>query len=490
MGIKLISPELIVRDNLSENFWRQLIKRLYILAFVCSLILSSIVSGVLYLVRLDYMVIAVISFSFGLLSFLIASLLIKYATKPLWRILDTIIPFSRAIKANQIVPFHQAETEIIKQILSANNFCKQPIASPYATLNAALDRLNCGIIIINHFDEITNINNTANKLLNRQQKLPLIFDSNEPNIEQWLAECRQKEIHANHIWQSLELDTADQDQRQWFDIHANFNHNDENETILLITESLSDQKERQSAFEFTSYAAHELRGPITIIRGYLDILKTDFPDQTETGRVIIDRLIVAGNRLSGYINNILNAAKIDQRTFTTILKPTFPQQVINEVYDDISLRARTNQKELIVKVDPDLPQINIDAVSITQAITNLVDNAIKYSKDSELIELNVYSDNTDVHFQIKDKGIGMSEATLRNLFKRFYRSNQRQNQVSGTGIGLFITKSIVESNNGTISIDSKENEGSTFTISIPIKYNPNKKKNDSIFINNHGLIRK
>lgn len=489
MGVKFISPELIVRDNLSENLWRQLMRKLRGLMILFSIVIAGLLLAILYYLKTELILAITISLVVGLLMIISGMMVINLATQPLWNFLNAVFPFSRATKANQLIPFQQAEAEITNQLLSANQSITTLPASPYTVLNESLDRINCGILVIDHFDQIINANNFIRQLLNHDQKLPLIFNNDEPSIDDWIKKSRQKEIHANRIWQGLEFDTANRDQRRWFDVHANFNHNDQNETILLITESLSDQKERQSAFEFTSYAAHELRGPVTIIRGYLDILKTDFPDKTETGRIILERLIVAGNRLSCYINNILNAAKIDQRTFAASLKPTAPHRVIDEIYDDIYLRAKTNQKKLEISIESDLPLINIDIATMTQAVTNLIDNAIKYSKDDKPINISIFRDGDEINFQIKDHGIGMSTGTLRNLFKRFYRSYQRQDHVSGTGIGLFITKAIVEANRGKITVSSKVGIGSTFTISIPLDSSLSSSSSEAS-INNHGLIRK
>ena len=130
----------------------------------------------------------------------------------------------------------------------------------------------------------------------------------------------------------------------------------------------------------------------------------------------------------------------------------------------------------------------LDRTSLTQAITNLVDNAIKYSKSDDNIVIRVFRNNSEISFQVADRGIGMPSSVVDNLFKRFYRSQRTQNQVGGTGIGLFITKAIVDAHHGNITVSSEVNKGSTFTINLPI--DPDQASSPSGFIRNHGLVRK
>ena len=139
----------------------------------------------------------------------------------------------------------------------------------------------------------------------------------------------------------------------------------------------------QEDMDFIALAAHELRGPITVIRGYLDVIKNDLgnkftPDDLE----LFDRLQVSSERLAGYINNILNVSRYDRKQFQVHLHEESLTTIIKGLVPDLALRARTQHRKLIFRIPSDLPTIAADRTSLGEVITNLIDNAIKYSHEN------------------------------------------------------------------------------------------------------------
>jgi signal transduction histidine kinase len=114
-----------------------------------------------------------------------------------------------------------------------------------------------------------------------------------------------------------------------------------------------------------------------------------------------------------------------------------------------------------------LPTIDASHIQLTQLFTNLIDNAIKYSNEGGAIEVTAAMKGELVEFSVEDHGIGMPGNVVSNLFQKFYRSHRSRETVAGTGIGLYISKAIVESHGGTISVRSEDGRGSTFTVSLP-----------------------
>jgi signal transduction histidine kinase len=159
------------------------------------------------------------------------------------------------------------------------------------------------------------------------------------------------------------------------------------------------------------------------------------------------------------------------------------------IADDMSLRASSQNRLLSVAISTDLPNIAADRASLGEVISNLIDNAIKYSNEGSAINVTAEHVGDFVELSVVDHGIGMPGSVVKNLFQKFYRSHRSRETVAGTGIGLYISKAIVESHGGTISVRSAEGEGSTFTVAIPTYASLAEKLNSSNN-NNQGIISK
>jgi two-component system sensor histidine kinase SenX3 len=233
--------------------------------------------------------------------------------------------------------------------------------------------------------------------------------------------------------------------------------------ILLLREVRLN--ERQS--NFISAVTHELKTPVASLRLYLDTLQLrDLPvsrrdDFYRTMREDLDRL-------TGTINNVLNAAMYTDRR---ILDPQ-PLDLAKLVQRSIGLTLTRNQlaREAIEYQGPETLMLRGDAAALETAVLNLLDNAVKYSKDSVDVDVEVATNGDgQAHLRVRDHGIGMSRAHLRFIFNRFYRIGAEvRRSRTGTGLGLFIVKSVVSSHRGTISaVSPGADRGSTFTVTLP-----------------------
>jgi two-component system phosphate regulon sensor histidine kinase PhoR/two-component system sensor histidine kinase VicK len=255
--------------------------------------------------------------------------------------------------------------------------------------------------------------------------------------------------------------------------------------------------------DFIALAAHELRGPITVIRGYLDVLNGELqPVLRDDQKELFERLEVSASRLSGYVSNILNVSRYDRRHLKVHLREDKLDSIYATIADDLALRASTQNRLLNVTIPSDLPTVAADRNSLTEVMANLVDNAIKYSNEGGQVEVVAAVDGNFVTFNVTDHGIGIPSSVLSNLFTKFYRSHRSRQTVSGTGLGLYISKAIVESHGGHVNLSSAEGEGSTFGFSIPIystiadKLLANNNENQGImesgsgWIKNHSMIKR
>lgn len=334
----------------------------------------------------------------------------------------------------------------------------------------ALDATNCGFIVLGHDRSIVYNNAAAPVHIDTVGKktLGILFNGTD-TLDTWLNECEQHSVHAEHTWTRVADSLPDEENRRFFDVIASYDKGSANETVLTLVDRTATYNVSEQDLDFIAFAAHELRGPITVIRGYLDVLEDELStvlaaDQHELFR----RLTVSANRLSGYINNILNTSRYDRRHLKVHLNEDTVAGIYETIRDDMDLRAKAQNRLLTVSIPTTLPTIAADRASISEVLGNLIDNAIKYSNEGGVINVTAEARGEFVEVSVEDHGIGMPGNVVSNLFQKFYRSHRSRETVAGTGIGLYISKAIIESHGGTIGVRSEEGKGSTFTAALPI----------------------
>lgn len=358
-------------------------------------------------------------------------------------------------------------------------------------LSAALAQTTSSVIIFDPAGEITYASAKAPVRANPKGKLflDLMFDSGDITFEYWLRDCAKDKIDSQKIWTRIHTDPNSPSEPRIYDIAASYSRGSDTEVVLVIQDHTEQYLPDEKDLDFIAFAAHELRGPITVIRGYLDVFDDELSDiLTAEQRVLLGRLVVSANRLSTYVNNILNVSRYDKKHYQINLT----EQRLFDIYDsidhDMETRASTLGRLLAVDIPHDLPTVAADANSITEVLANLIDNAIKYSNEGGSIRIKAAAAGDFVEVSVRDNGIGMPDGVVRNLFHKFYRSHRSREQVAGSGIGLYISKAIVESHGGTISVRSSEDKGSTFTFSLPIYSTVEQKLKSSDNGNNKDVI--
>jgi signal transduction histidine kinase len=223
--------------------------------------------------------------------------------------------------------------------------------------------------------------------------------------------------------------------------------------------------ERQS--NFVSAVTHELKTPVASLRLYLDTLQMrDLPESRRDDfyRTMREDL----DRLNATINNVLNAAMYTDRPVVDPQPLDLARLVRRAV--DLTLTRHQLPRETFAYVGPESLRLRGDAQALETAVLNLLDNAVKYSKDKVEVEVEVGADGEgQARLRVRDHGIGMSRAHLRFVFNRFYRIGAEvRRSHTGTGLGLFIVKSVVKGHKGTVAVESAgPDRGSTFTVTLP-----------------------
>ncbi|PIP87197.1 hypothetical protein COW81_01420 [Candidatus Campbellbacteria bacterium CG22_combo_CG10-13_8_21_14_all_36_13] len=224
--------------------------------------------------------------------------------------------------------------------------------------------------------------------------------------------------------------------------------------------------------EFISMASHELRTPVTAIRGYASlILEGSFGEVNEEVKKSLSNINSSAKRLNLLVEDLLEVSRIEQGRIEVKSSPTDVNPIIAKTVEDLTVQAK--EKNLVLSYLPHsdkLPLINIDQDKFTQIIVNLIGNAIKYTKEGTVEVFTEVKDSGKIlEIKVKDSGVGMSANERKNLFGKFYRiQNESTKGIGGTGLGLWITKKMVDLMGGQITVDSIEKVGTQFTVSFPI----------------------
>jgi signal transduction histidine kinase len=211
--------------------------------------------------------------------------------------------------------------------------------------------------------------------------------------------------------------------------------------------------------------SHELRSPLTAISGYTDTLLHAGPWDDRTQREFLEVVALSASRLSGLVDNLLDAATLEAGTLRLQREPVRLERVAERVLAQRRLLASGHSLHLETR--PSLPLVDADPLRVEQVVANLVDNAIKYSPRGGPIRVRIAPRHDgQVEIRVTDRGRGIPSQHLQRLFERFYRVDGGAPGVKGAGLGLFICKSLVESHGGRIWAESQLGVGSTFVFTL------------------------
>lgn len=227
----------------------------------------------------------------------------------------------------------------------------------------------------------------------------------------------------------------------------------------------------QMKTEFVSIASHELLTPVSAIEGYLSmILDENIGKIDDQARGYLEKVYSSAKRLSNLIKDLLSASRIEADRMKFEPQSLDMDRMVTEAIDQLKFVAQGKKIELIYKAPTSsLPTIWADPDRVTQILMNLIGNAIKYTMDGSVTVAIKQPAKDRLDIEIQDTGIGMTKKEQAHLFEKFYRVDSPETTgIIGTGLGLYITKSIIEKMGGTISIKSAKGEGTTFTFTLPL----------------------
>ncbi len=480
-----------------QSFVKQLGKTLFI-----TMVFIGLATGIVVWVGLTFVdalgwplvLLAAIAVLFGL-SFWLSSVLSKKATEPLGFIQRAVLHVSPG--SNQMLPpdinelknGRELVTSMVSQVYQLA--ATRPTPAPANNLenptqahlegNTVLTNFPLPIFVANTKQNITFTNLAGVAYLGKHQMsevvgtnlystLDLSFVSDKDTFDQWLSECRASKVKAARTWEGAQLNLGEQLGVKRIDMAAYYNKNnpDGTEVVLVIFDKTATYNRGDDALNFVSLAVHELRTPLTMLRGYIEVFQEELHGKLEPElEDFMNKMEVASQQLSSFVSNILNVARVEENQLFLKLHETDWGKDLKQIISDMALRAQVHGKKIELHIQPNLPMAAVDAISMYEVIGNLIDNAIKYSRDNDLIIVRTYlNDTAQIETTIQDFGIGIPDSIIDKLFEKFYRSHRSRSRIGGTGLGLYLCKAIITAHGGNIWVKSKEGEGSTFGFTL------------------------
>jgi len=239
----------------------------------------------------------------------------------------------------------------------------------------------------------------------------------------------------------------------------------------LITKGFEDLAQaNRLKTEFVSIASHQLRTPLTGIKWTINLIhqSKDLPHKELLER--IDEIKENNQRMIKLVNDLLDVARVEQGRLTLKPQKTLLDEIIHSLMEEYKALAKASNLKLILESESELPPLIMDPQGISLVFRNLLDNAIRYTKGGGIIRIKLTKKPNLIRCEIQDNGVGIPEKDQKNIFQKFFRSqNVLKYQTVGTGLGLFIAKAVIEESKGKIGFWSEENKGTTFWFELPIK---------------------
>jgi len=233
--------------------------------------------------------------------------------------------------------------------------------------------------------------------------------------------------------------------------------------------ALAEQQGYAKLTDVTSVISHQLKTPLAGMKSSLEVLLAgDLGEISKEQKEYIQLTLGNVNKMILLVKDLLDVSRIDEDRF--VLKPEKSNvvELVKDAIGELSTFAQAKNTEIVLDAEPDIPPLTIDAIKIKQVIDNILYNAIRYNKGKGRIEITLKNNDGTVLLSCKDNGVGISEEDKKMIFNKYYRSPRVISLApDGTGLGLYISKAIIEKSGGTIWFESLEGKGTIFYFTLP-----------------------
>ncbi|WP_432798842.1 sensor histidine kinase [Poriferisphaera sp. WC338] len=242
-------------------------------------------------------------------------------------------------------------------------------------------------------------------------------------------------------------------------------------SVMLVIEDITQQRVAEEArHEFVAQATHELRTPLTNIRLYLETAIDDGDSDPKMRENCLNVINQETGRLERIVSDMLSVAEIEAGSMQLTRDDVRVEDEISTIERDYQALAEEKKISLIFERPPKLPVIQGDREKIIGALHNLIGNALKYTPDGGRVNVIVESSDRELSVEVRDTGLGISEQDQKHVFEKFYRAQDRRIKgITGSGLGLALAREMVRMHGGDITLESELDQGSTFTMTIPLQ---------------------
>lgn len=428
--------------------------------------------------------IALTAFIIFAVSIPLAIILVLIATKtvinPIRELADGVIrmsqgDFSRPIEArgndelSVLARLFNNMADNLRALLERIRAKNVSLLAEQAKLQAVLDTIADGVIVLDHEQNIVLSNKTMASFVNAQDQSALrgknwlnvftLYYEDEPFNSDLL---KGDTVYFHDVLMRVG------DEQKFIDITAIRILNDPNGIVFILTvQDTTPRRELENMkLDFVSMAAHELRTPLTAISGYLKLINDDETSNEE--RESFTNLANSNaNMLESLINNMLSLSRIERNALVVHKKPVNWSELVREEVESLKFMASTRNIEMEVELPEEPLKVWGDAIALREVLANLINNAVHYSEDNQKVLIKAEQVDDTIKTTVSDHGIGIPERLHSKLFTKYYRAKGGlATNSQGTGIGLFISKSIIDAHGGSINFDSTFGQGSDFYFSV------------------------
>lgn len=246
-------------------------------------------------------------------------------------------------------------------------------------------------------------------------------------------------------------------------------HNKPTGAIEVFRDITHDIRSDKMKTEFISVASHQLRTPLSAINIYSRMLNDGMAGELNPDQLtFVDSILASVDRMNHLINTLLNITRIEAGGVNVKISTVELQDLASEILHETTPAAKKKSLRIVNRIDEETPAIDTDALLVREVFANLLSNAVKYTPAGGSITVTLASKQNALVFSVRDTGFGIPVSAQKHIFTKFFRAdNILAEDVSGTGLGLYFTKTIAESLNGELWFESTESVGSTFYFSLP-----------------------
>ena len=350
---------------------------------------------------------------------------------------------------------------------------ERQIAGRESGTQTILGAMQDGLLVVDARRRITLMNSTFQKL----------FDLRDPAIDVPLVETVRHATLDQLIAETLETGEATRSELSVTDSRTHSERNievsavpikradDEMPGAVVLFHDITELKRLdQIRREFVANVSHELRTPLSILRGYIEVLLDEPGTPREELARILSIMERHSKRLQRLVHDLLSLAQLESSQATLELSAVRVDELFNNLIRDWKEKLAAKNLKVIVDLTPEALTLHADGTRLEEVLYNLLDNAVKFSRNNGRIHLRATRRGSDMVLSVADEGLGIGKEHLPRIFERFYRADKaRSRELGGTGLGLAIVKHIAQLHGGRVEADSEQGRGTTIRVVLPEK---------------------